>query len=83
MGVITKIYGNWLSEVHHRDFDFKELNSKNTKLYINDIKKEYKNYFIPEKEGDYNIKLKFNINLTNCNYMFAYCKNIVYIIVFL
>ena len=62
-----------------RNVCFTELNNKNAVLYINDIKKEYKNYFIPEKEGDYNIKLKFNINLTNCNYMFAYCKNIVYI----
>ena len=70
---------NWLSEVHHRDFDFKELNSKNTKLYINDIKKEYKKYFIPVKVGEYNIKLKFNINLTDCSYMFANCKNIIQI----
>jgi len=62
-----------------RNIGFKELNNKNTELYINDIKKEYKNFFIPEKEGDYNIKLIFNINLTNCNYMFANCKNIIHI----
>jgi len=58
---------------------FKELNNKNSELYINNIKTEYKNYFIPEKEGDYNIKLKFDINLTDCNYMFANCKNIIHI----
>ena len=56
--------------------NIKELNDKNAELYINNIKKEYKKYFIPEKEGKYNIKLKFNINLTNCSYMFSNCVNI-------
>ena len=56
--------------------NIKELNDKNAELYINNIKKEYKKYFIPEKEGKYNIKLKFNINLTNCSYMFSNCENI-------
>ena len=39
----------------------KELNISNTELFINDKKYEYKKYFIPEKEGIYSIKLKFNI----------------------
>ena len=45
--------------------NLKELNELNTELYIkkdNKEKKEkYKKYFIPEEEGIYNIKLKFNI----------------------
>ena len=61
----------------HRYYGYKELNNINTELYINDIKKGYKKYFIPEKEGEYNIKLKFNINLTDCSYMFAGCEKII------
>ena len=53
-----------------------ELNKTNTKLYINNKELEYKKYFKPLKEGKYNIKLKFNISLTDCSYMFAGCKNI-------
>ena len=54
----------------------KELNKANTELYINDKKYEYKKYFIPERGGEYNIKLKFNINLTDCSYMFSKCEYI-------
>ena len=57
----------------------KELNDKNTELYINNIKYKYKKYFIPKEEGEYKIKLKFNINLTDCSYMFADCNNILQI----
>ena len=56
--------------------NLKELNKNNTELYINDKKYEYQIYFIPEKEDEYNIKLKFNISLNDCSYMFAGCKNI-------
>ena len=61
--------------------NLKELNELNTELYIkkeNKEKKEkYKKYFIPEEKGIYNIKLKFNINLTDCSYMFAGCEKII------
>ena len=55
------------------------LNKTNTELYINNFNKkiEYKKYFIPKKEGDFNIKLKFSINLRDCSYMFAGCENII------
>ena len=66
-------------EVKELNICFTELNNKNTKLYINDIKIEYKRYFIPKKDGYYNIKLKFKINLTNSSYMFAKCTNIIQI----
>ena len=55
----------------------KELNKYNTELYINDDKKEYKKYFIPEKEGIYTILLKLNISITDCSYMFYKCGNII------
>jgi len=56
-----------------------KLNEINSELYINNIKKIYKQYFVPEKKGEYNIKLKFNINLTDCCSMFENCKNIIQI----
>ena len=62
--------------IHYHD-NLKELNEFNTKLYIDDVENEYKKYFIPKKKGTYNIKLKFNINLIDCSYMFAGCENIL------
>ena len=41
----------------------KELNEDNTELYINGNKRKYEKYFIPEKEGEYKIELRFDINL--------------------
>ena len=60
----------------HLHNKFNELNEMNTELFINDEKTKYNKYFIPKNEGDYNIKLKFDINLSNCSYMFAGCNNI-------
>ena len=51
--------------------NLKELNELNTEIYINKKKEKYKKYFTPENEGIYNIDIKFNINLTDCSYMFA------------
>ena len=51
----------------------------NSELYVNNNKRKYEKYFIPEKEGEYIIELRFNINLTDCSYMFYRCKNIKYI----
>ena len=56
-------------ECNHENL--KELNKYNTGLYINNNEYEYKKYFIPEEEGEYNINIKFNINITDCSYMFA------------
>ena len=53
-----------------------ELNKINTELYIDNEIQEYHKYFEPQSSGDYNIKLNFKINLTDCSYMFAGCKNI-------
>ena len=54
-----------------------ELNQLNTELYINDNKYEYQKYFIPEKEGIFNIKLKINACIKDCSHMFSGCKNII------
>ena len=43
--------------------NFRELNKENTELYINEKRYIYKSYFIPEKEGIYDIDLKMNILL--------------------
>ena len=53
-----------------------ELNKYNTELYINNKKCEFEKYFIPINRDEYNIKLKFNINLIDCSFMFAGCKKI-------
>ena len=53
----------------------KELNHFD--LYINEKKCDYKrNYFIPEVIGEYNIKLKFKINLGDYSYIFTSCEHI-------
>ena len=43
------------------DCDIKELNDENTELYINGKLYKYKSYFIPEKEGIYDILLIIKI----------------------
>ena len=73
---LDNYYGIFRNYTHDH---LKELNVDNTELYVNGKKRKYEKYFIPEKEGEYIIELRFNINLTNCSYMFAGCKNIKYI----
>ena len=69
-------YTDLNGEDHLHD-NLKELNSTNVDLYINNIKYEFKKYFTPETEGEYCIKLKFKVNLKDCSFMFAGCKNII------
>ena len=54
-----------------------EYNELKTELYMDNHKCNYEKYFTPIKEGEYNIKLKFYSNLTDCGYMFSGCKNII------
>jgi surface protein len=63
--------------IKHYHGNLKELNNINTELYINNIKKEYKKYFIPEKEGIYTIELKFNLYIKDCSYMFFGCDKLI------
>ena len=57
--------------------NLKELNESNVKVYINDEKYEFQKYFKPQKEGIYTIKLKFQIEIENCSYMFSNCNNLI------
>ena len=50
--------------------NLKELNTSNVELYINGKKQRFKKYYKFPNTGLYKIKLKFNISMTNCSYMF-------------
>ena len=67
---------NCSQEKHYHDF-LKELNESNVELYINDKKYKYEKFFIPDKEGEYEIKLIFSILIKDCGFMFYNCKNII------
>ena len=67
-----KFYKN----IKDRHNNLKELNLFNTELYINNKKEDYKKYFIPEKVGINEIKIKFKIKLSDCSFMFAGCDKI-------
>ena len=51
----------------------KELNESNTELYINDKKYKFCKLCKFSKEGIYHIKLKFQIEIKDCRYMFFGC----------
>ena len=53
------------------------MNELKTKIYINKKEYKYKKYFYPEEFGEYEIIIKFNINLTDCSKMFAGCDKII------
>ena len=55
----------------------KELNDSNTKLFINNKEFKFEKYFEPKKEGIYKIKLLFNFYITNCDFMFYNCRNLI------
>ena len=50
---------------HYHD-NLKELNESNTELYINNKKYRYKTYFLPEKEGIYDIQINIKILMKSC-----------------
>ena len=55
-----------------------KINDLNAEIYIdNKRQNKFNKYFIPEKAGEYKIKLKFSIELTDCSFMFAGCNNII------
>ena len=68
------INGKW--ENHSHDF-LKELDDSNVELYINKKKYPYQKYFIPKKEGTFEIVLKLNINPKDCSFMFCKCTNLI------
>ena len=65
-------------EDYGKDFQpLDELNKSNTELFINKIKYEYNNYFIPKETGIYSIELKLKNNIKDCSCLFFRCNNIV------
>ena len=66
--------------------NLKELNELNTEIFINNKKYKYTKSFKSEKEGLYEIKIKFKIKLKDCSYMFHRCYNLtnkIYLILIL
>ena len=61
---------------HYHD-NLKELNEKNTKLFVNDKECKYSKFIIPSIEGEYQIKLLIFIKMENCSHMFYNCENII------
>ena len=56
--------------------NLREIDETNTYLYINDIKYKFKKFFVPKKEGVYNLKLKFKTWINNCSFMFYKINNL-------
>ena len=54
----------------------KELNEFKVKIYLDEKEINFSKYFEPRKEGTYEIKIKFFIQMTNCSCMFYKCNNI-------
>lgn len=70
------------NKIVNNNYNLKQLNDSNTELYINEQKYKYNNYFMPENEGFYNIRLVFKIAIKDCSFMFCKCKNLVSIDLF-
>ena len=56
--------------------NLEELNELNSEIFIKNKKYKYKKSFKPEKEGLYEIKIKFNIKIKDCSFMFYNCYKI-------
>ena len=68
---------NILKKFDEYNKEIKELNEEKAELYINQNKvKNFNKYFIPEKEGKYEIKIIFKKNMTDCRFLFRNCDNI-------
>ena len=57
----------------------KEIYNSNIELYINNIKHNFNTHIKAEKEGIYDIKLKFFHKHKDCSDMFSNCENIIFI----
>ena len=54
-----------------------ELNKSNTKIYMGNEKNKYTNFFVPQQEGIYKIKIELYSPIKDCSYMFSDCKQLV------
>ena len=64
------------NQAEHCHDNLKELDELNTEIFIDNIKYKYTKSFKPEKDGLYEIKIKFNIKIKDCSYMFYECSNL-------
>ena len=60
-----------------KDIKNYKLNINNFIIFINDKKYESINYFIPQEEGIYIIKIFINAIMEDCFELFFGCRNIV------
>jgi len=70
-------FNDWETKKGHRHDFLKELNELNTKVFINNKEIKYNKYFIPKKEGIYDIKIIVGIKMKDCSFMFSDCGNIL------
>jgi surface protein len=68
---------NGIDDKGNKNEEIENLNNNDLDLFINNKLSEFKKYFIPEKEGEYIIKINLNKNLKNLSYLFNNCKNII------
>ena len=57
--------------------EIEKLNNNDLEFFINNKLYKFKKYFIPEKEGEYNIKINLKKKLKNLSNIFNNCKNII------
>ena len=70
-------FSDWETKKSHKHDFLKELNELNTKVLINNNEIKYNKFFIPKKDGIYDIKLVFSIKMKDCSFMFSNCGNIL------
>ena len=76
MGNFENIFSGFTKK--DEDIYLNELNNKNIEIYIDDKKMEkFQLFFEPEYNKEYQVTLKFNIQMKNCSYMFFNCPNII------
>ena len=56
-----------------------DVNEENIELYYNNKKINFRKFFIPKEEGEYEIKIIFKNKIKNCSYMFNKCSAITHI----
>ena len=71
------LFLNGIDDNGMKNEEIENLNNNELELYINNKFYKFKKYFIPEKEGEYIIKINFNKKLKNLSNIFNNCKNII------
>ena len=66
-------------KIHFFGEYFSVIDEYNPELFINNNIFNFQKYFIPEIDGEYNIKIILSKDLGNCRYMFENCEKILFI----